>query len=379
MLEFVFWICVIGAAYSYFLYPAILLLAPRRRSPPAPPASPAAAQPRIAVIIASRNESAKIAQKLDNTLALDKAGTEVEVIVASDASDDGMDDIVRSYAQRGVRLVRAAERKGKEHAQGLAIAATSADILIFTDTGTILPPEAVGNLVRIFQDPFIGAVSSVDRFISPDGTLHGEGLYVRYEMWLRDQEARFYSLVGLSGSFFAARRTVCADWDTGVPSDFGTALNCARMGLRAVSDRSVVGYYKNISDPRKEFQRKVRTVTRGMMGLRRRSEVLDPLRFGRFAFEVFSHKVMRWAVPWFLAGALVSCALLTRYELYRWLLAAQIAFYAVPLASRAAPALLKVAPLRLCAFFVDVNVAIAYATVLALSGRSMLTWEPSKR
>jgi cellulose synthase/poly-beta-1,6-N-acetylglucosamine synthase-like glycosyltransferase len=378
MLEVIFWVCLVGSAYSYFLYPAILLLVPARRWPQ--PAAVAPQQrPRVAVIIASRNESAKIAQKLENTLELEAAVVDLEIIVASDASDDGMDDIVRSYSDRGVRLVRAGERKGKEHAQGLAIEATTADILVFTDTGTILPPEALTNLVRIFQDPFIGAVSSVDRFISPDGTLHGEGLYVRYEMWLRDREARFFSLVGLSGSFFAARRTVCVDWDTKVPSDFGTALNCARLGLRAVSDRSVVGYYRNISDSRKEFQRKVRTVTRGMMGLRRRSEVLNPLRFGRFSFEVFSHKVMRWAVPWFLAGAFVSCLLLARHELYWWLLAAQIAFYAIPVASRAAPAILKIAPLRLCAFFVDVNVAIAFATVLALSGRSMLTWEPSKR
>jgi glycosyltransferase involved in cell wall biosynthesis len=378
MLQVLFWVCVLGASYSYFLYPAILLLAPARRWPQQRP-PPASAPPRIAVVIASRNESAKIQQKIENTLALDKAGAELEILVASDASDDGMDDIVRAHADRGVRLVRSPQRNGKEYAQSLAIAATTADIIIFTDTGTILPPDAVGNLLRVFADPSIGAVSSVDRFISPDGTLHGEGLYVRYEMWLRDLEARFFSLVGLSGSFFAARRAICADWDTGVPSDFGTALNCARQGMRAVSARDVIGYYKNIADPGKEFQRKVRTVTRGMMGLRRRSEVLNPLRFGRFSFEVFSHKLMRWGVPWFLAGALCSCVLLSRDELYRWLLLAQVTFYAVPVVSRVVPAILKIAPLRLCAFFVDVNFAIAYATLLAISGRSMLTWEPSKR
>ena len=378
MLQLLFWLCILGASYSYFLYPAILLLAPPRRWPQEHPAHAPVPQ-RVAVIIAARNETVKIQQKIDNTLALERTGAELEILVASDASDDGMDDVVRSNADRGVRLIRSPQRKGKEYAQGLAIAASTADIIVFTDTGTILPPDAVGNLLRVFADPSIGAVSSVDRFISPDGTLHGEGLYVRYEMWLRDREARFFSLVGLSGSFFAARRVVCADWDTGVPSDFGTALNCVRHGMRAVSARDVIGYYRNIADPSKEFQRKVRTVTRGMMGLRRRSEVLNPLRFGKFSFQVFSHKVMRWAVPWFLAGALLTCLLLSHNELYRALLLAQIAFYAVPLISRAVPAVLRIAPLRLCAFFVDVNVAIAYATVLAISGRSMLTWEPSKR
>lgn len=379
MLEVIFWLCLIGATYSYFLYPIILLLAPPKRWPSGPAATaPGAA--RVAVIIAARNESAKIAQKLENTLGLERGNSELEIIVASDASDDGMDEIVRAHEQRGVRLVRAPERNGKEYAQGLAIAATNADILVFTDTGTVLTPDAITNLVRIFADPNIGAVSSVDRFISQDGKVHGEGLYVRYEMWLRDQEARFCSLVGLSGSFFAARRAVCKDWDTRVPSDFGTALNCARLGMKAVSDRSVIGYYKNIANPSREYQRKVRTVTRGIMGMRRRCEVLNPLRFGRFSFSVFSHKVMRWAVPWFMAGAFCTSILLARHQpLYRWLAAAQLVFYLVPLLNRTIPALMSIGVVRLCAFFIEVNVAIAHATVLALSGKSMLTWEPSKR
>jgi cellulose synthase/poly-beta-1,6-N-acetylglucosamine synthase-like glycosyltransferase len=379
MLEVIFWVCLIGAAYSYFLYPAILLLAPPRRWPQGP--APATHRPQsVAVIVAARNESAKIAQKLENTLALERGTAELEILVASDASDDGMDDIVRAHAERGVRLIRAPDRNGKEFAQGLAIAATTADILVFTDAGTVLAPDAIANLLRIFSEPTIGAVSSVDRFISQDGSVHGEGLYVRYEMWLREREARFFSLVGLSGSFFAARREICTDWDTRVPSDFGTALNCARLGMRAVSDRSVIGYYKNIANPSKEYQRKVRTVTRGIMGLRRRSEVLNPFRFGRFSFEVFSHKVMRWAVPWFLAGAFCTCLLLApRYELYRWLAAAQIVFYLVPLLNRTIPSLMRISLVRLCAFFIEVNVAIAHATLLAFSGKSMLTWEPSKR
>lgn len=378
MLALLLWLFVFCAAYSYFIYPAILLVAPRRQF------SATRAQPpriaRVSIIVAARNESAKIAAKLENTIAARHDGVELEVLVASDASDDGMDDIVRTFEARGVRLVRAAERKGKEHAQGLAIAASTGDIIIFTDAGTVLPEDAVLNVVRAFADASVGAVSSVDRFISDDGVVHGEGLYVKYEMWLRDREAQFYSLVGLSGSFFAARREVCKDWDTQVPSDFGTALNCARSGLRAISDRSVIGLYKNIADPSKEYQRKVRTVTRGMMGLRRRKEVLNPFRFGRFAFQVFSHKVMRWAVPWFLLGALICNVLLALDSVfYRWLLLLQVAFYLSPLLGRFIPALMSIAPVRLCAFFVEVNAAIAQATMRVLQGRTMLTWEPSKR
>jgi glycosyltransferase involved in cell wall biosynthesis len=301
-------------------------------------------------------------------------------MVASDASDDATDNIVRGYASQGIRLVRSPVRQGKEYAQELAIGTTSADVIVFTDTGTILPQDALIHLLDAFRDPDVGAVSSVDQFVTADGTLQGEGAYVRYEMWLRDLETRFHSLVGLSGSFFAARLSVCQRWDNRVPSDFGTALSCAQLGVRAISDRRVVGYYKNIADSRKEYQRKVRTVTRGMNALRVRAEVLNPARYGRFAFEVFSHKLMRWATPWFLIGALcANIALAFHSPAYRVLLAAELTFYLSPAASRIFPALLRIGLVRMGIYFVEVNVAILHATVLVLAGRTIATWEPSKR
>lgn len=376
-METAFWICAIAATYSYFWYPAILAMLPVRRGAPA--TSPPPIQ-KMAIVVAARNEASKIAAKLDNTLALEHVGIDLDLIVASDASDDATDSIVRQYSDKGVRLVRSSVRKGKEHAQGLAIASTDAELIIFTDAGTILPKDALSHLLDAFRDPSVGAVSSVDRFITEDGTIQGEGAYVRYEMWLRDLETRFYSLVGLSGSFFAARRNVCQMWDERVQSDFGTALSCVAVGMRAVSDRRVIGYYKNIADSRKEYQRKVRTVTRGMGSLRIRGEVLNVFRYGRFSFEVFSHKVMRWATPWLLICALaINFALVSRNPLYGALFAIQVALYLSPLAAQVAPGLRKISLLRIGVYFVEVNVAILHASLLTLSGRTILTWEPSKR
>lgn len=377
MSELLFWLCIVAATYSYFWYPALLLILPPGK------ARPAAAQPpirHVAIVIAARNESATISEKLENTLALYPGEAELEVIVASDASDDATDRIVLGYQSKGVRLVRSGLRRGKEHAQGLAIAATTSDLLVFTDAGTILPKDALTHLLQAFRDPGVGAVSSVDKFITGDGRLQGEGAYVRYEMWLRDKESRFYSLVGLSGSFFAARRAVCREWDDRIPSDFGTALNCVRAGMRAVSDRHVIGYYKNITDTRKEYQRKVRTVTRGMNALRVRRDVLNFARYGRFSFQVLSHKVMRWSTPWFLLGALCTSALAAaKSPLYTGLLAMQVVLYLSPLACRLGPGLRSIGLLRLAVYFVEVNLAILQASLLVLAGRTILTWEPSKR
>jgi cellulose synthase/poly-beta-1,6-N-acetylglucosamine synthase-like glycosyltransferase len=377
MTEALFWFCVVAATYSYFWYPTLLFALPPRRTDPHAPAIPVR---KIAIVIAARNEASKIADKLANTLALERPRVELDLIVASDASEDATDSIVRSYTDRGIRLVRSPVRKGKEHVQELAIASTDADLIVFTDTGTILPEDALTHLLNCFRDATIGAVSSVDRFISADGTLQGEGAYVRYEMWLRDLETRFHSLVGLSGSFFAARRSVCQNWDSRVQSDFGTALSCVQQGMRAVSDRRVIGYYRNISDASKEYQRKLRTVTRGMNSLRIRAEVLNFARYGRFSFEVFSHKVMRWATPWFLLAALgINAALTFQDSFYQVLLVIQLALYLLPVATRIAPGLLKIGLARIGVYFVEVNVAILHAALLTLSGRTFLTWEPSKR
>jgi len=150
--------------------------------------------------------------------------------------------------------------------------------------------------------------------------------------------------------------------------------------MRAVSDRRVIGYYKNITDSRKEYQRKVRTVTRGMGSLRIRAEVLNFVRYGRFSFEVFSHKVMRWATPWFLLCALgANAALAVQHPLYEILLVVQVALYLSPLASRVVPGLHKIGLARIGIYFVEVNVAILHAAVLMLSGRTVLAWEPSRR
>src|SRR6185437_5913265 len=140
LMEAIFWLCVVAATYSYFWYPALLLVLPQRSCRHATQTEPVR---RIGVVIAARNEAGKISEKIDNTLALGHAGVELDIIVASDASDDTTDEIVRSYGPRGVRLARSDVRRGKEYAQGLAVAATDAELIVFTDAGTVLPEDAL--------------------------------------------------------------------------------------------------------------------------------------------------------------------------------------------------------------------------------------------
>ncbi len=360
--------------YAYAGYPfCLMLLSAWRRQE----VKKGEIAPPVSLIITAYNEEKQIGSKLDNTFALDYPAERLEIIVASDCSNDGTDDAVRFHATRGVKLVRAPERKGKENAQRLAVEQATGDILVFSDTATILKPNGIRQIVRNFHDPTVGCVSSVDRFIDAEGQVSGEGAYVRYEMWLRALETETNSLVGLSGSFFAARREVCCPWASDLQSDFNTLLNAIKKGLRGVSDPESVGYYRNIADEKKEFDRKVRTVTRGIGVLMTNLPLMNPFRYGRFAWQLFSHKLCRWAVPFLLIVAAVSNLFLLPYgQVYGLLFLGQSLFYLLAWGGRGGslPGFL-----RIPFYFVSVNLAILTAWYRYATGERMTTWEPSKR
>lgn len=376
MLITVFWLSLLGAVFSYFLYPLILSFSPSRRDRPEAPSPPSS--PRVTLIVTAHNEEKRIREKINNCLALEYP--DLEILIASDASSDSTDQIVQEYAPEGVKLARADERKGKEYAQLQAISRATGDILVFSDVATSIPEDAIGRMVSYFDDPAVGAVSSEDRFISRDGSVAGEGAYVRYEMWLRGLESSKAGLVGLSGSFFAARRSVCDAWDIYSPSDFNTALSCARLGLVAVTAPDVLGYYRDVADAAREYQRKVRTIIRGLTALSRHLEVLNPAKFGLFAFQVFGHKVMRWSVPWFQALLLLTSVLLAgNGGIYGLVLAGQLVFYGLAISGHLSPALQRYTLVKIPYFFCQVNLAVAHACISFFSGKRMTVWAPSQR
>jgi glycosyltransferase involved in cell wall biosynthesis len=378
-MEYFFYVSALLCGYSYFLYPLILMFLPGRRHKQ-DGSAPEVSLPPLSLIITVHNEEQRITEKLENSLVIDYPEDFLEIIVASDCSTDATDGIVQSFADRGVRVVRSDERKGKEYAQLCAVRESRGEVLVFSDVATQIPTEAFRALASKFKNPEVGALSSEDRFISHDGRLVGEGAYVKYEMWLRRLESEHAGLVGLSGSFFAARREVCEDWDIHSPSDFNTALNCAKKRLVAITCPEVVGIYRDVKDARLEYHRKIRTVIRGMTAIGRHPEVLDPFRMGLFAFQVWSHKVMRWCVPWLMLLFAASTLALTGeglvYRLAFWL---QAIFYGLATIGWLSCTLRRSTAVRIIFFFVQTNLALAYALLLFLAGKRMTVWSPSRR
>jgi cellulose synthase/poly-beta-1,6-N-acetylglucosamine synthase-like glycosyltransferase len=378
-MKYLFILFAILNIYSYFLYPLILMLIPARRSSE-PKLGGNTNLPKLSLIITAHNEEGRIQEKLENTLEIEYPTDLLEIIVASDCSTDTTDSIVESYANNGVRLVRADSRKGKEYAQLCAIREAVGEILVFSDVATRIEKDALRKLAERFSDQSLGALSSEDRFVSQDGKIVGEGAYVKYEMWLRRLESARAGLVGLSGSFFAARRAVCEEWDITVPSDFNTALNCAKLGLVAVTYPEVVGVYQDVKDPSLEYRRKTRTIIRGIAAIARHPEVLNPSILGMFAFQVWSHKILRWGVPWFMLGLfMISLVLAPQHWIYMTAGFAQIIFYCVVLLGHFSAASRMNIAVKIPYFYVQVNIAIAHATLQYLMGKRITVWEPSKR
>ena len=377
VLEVLFWFSILAIFYAYIGYPLLLkgLSLFRSRSVVKKPI-----HPNVSLIIAAYNEEDKIRDKLENTLQLDYPAGNLEIIVASDCSEDHTDEIVKTYSAKGVKLVRATERMGKEYAQKLAVESAHGEILVFSDVGTVLKPDALQKIVSNFADPSVGCVSSVDKILAQNGTVSGENFYVKYEMFLRRLESEANSLVGLSGSFFAARREVCKDWETDLQSDFNTLLNSIRMGLRGVSDPDALGYYRNVKSPKKEFERKVRTVVRGISVFMRARAMIDPRKYGLFAFQLLSHKLCRWLVPFWLIIALAASFILASHdELFAAILLVQICFYMMALVGMISSRLSSSLVFKIPSFFVLVNMSVLLAWIQYWRGERLVSWEPSRR
>lgn len=336
--------------------------------------------PDVTLIIAAHNEESKIVEKLENTLALEYPRHKLEILVASDGSTDRTNAIVKEYENKGIKLLAIAERRGKENAQKEAVKRAKSDVLVFTDVATHLNPGGLKEMVLNFADPSVGCVSSEDNLLGKYGERGGESFYLRYEMWVRRLESTVNSLVGLSGSFFAARKEVCLDFSGEMDSDFRTVLNSVKLGLRGVSESKAIGYYLDLPSGSQQFDRKVRTVLRGLTVFFAHPEFLNIFRYGFFSYQYFCHKLLRWMVPFFLSIALVTNLMLaTRSPVCYVLLLCQSAFYTVAVWGWQKTSASGNALFKLPAYFLAVNVSILVAWWRYLKNQRVLMWPPSER
>jgi glycosyltransferase involved in cell wall biosynthesis len=254
----------------------------------------------------------------------------LDIIVVSDCSDDDTDCIVTEYEPYGVRLLRMRERGGKTVGLNFAVPRAYGDVVIFSDANALYHRMVVRHLVRNFADSEVGCVTGESRYEvdenAPDSTA-SENLYWRYELALKWMESRIGSLVG---AIYAIRKALFRPMQPTDLSDFVNPLQIVAQGYRNVYEPEAISFEGGAESFEKEFRRKVRIVNRAWRGWWRVRQVLNPFRFGFFSLQVISHKLLRWLVLVFMAGAiLANLMLLGHGKFYQALLMLQISFYAL--------------------------------------------------
>ena len=375
--ELVLWLSAAALLYTYAGYPLLLMIVSglRRRE-----VKRARFEPLVTVIVTAYNEERVLAAKLENTLALVYPHELMEIIVASDCSSDRTDEIARAFAERGVRLVRQPQRSGKTAAQNLAVTQARGEIIIFSDATSLYEQDVLGVMMPSFSDPEVGCVAGRLIYVDPANSRVGRGArsYWGYETFLKSHESQIFSLIGVSGCLYAVRRSAYVPLYEEACSDFIIATKMVEQNLRAVYEPSAVCTEETNRQTEKEMRMRVRVIAQTFTDLWRHRAMMNPFRSGFYAIQLLSHKVMRYAVPFFLIAILLTSAILARYSmLYLMLFLTQLGCYLTAVVSWVLErAGMHSRMLALPQYFVLSNLAALIAFYQFLRGERYAHWEP---
>jgi len=381
MVHAIFWVCVVAVGYAYAIYPALIYSLSRcfgRR--PSPPPMDDSALPSVSLLIAAHNEEAVIQRRIENALDLEYPNDRLQIVVASDGSDDGTVAIARAYAGR-VSVLDNPIRRGKASTLNAAMEHLTGRIVLLSDANTAIEPAALRNLVRWFADAEVGAVCGRLILVDPARGGNVDGLYSRYETFLKKCEGRLGALLGSNGAIYCIRRELFVPIPAATIVDDIVIPLLARLrhGCSIIYDPAAIGWEETPAQMRQEFRRRVRIGAGGFQTMAMIPTLLDPRR-GWIAFTFFSHKVMRWLCPFFMCGALASAALVSGETFYRGALLGQIGFYSVSLTIGLIPTrsrLLK--PLRLATMFTSMNAALLVGFFKWARGGQSGVWRRTER
>jgi cellulose synthase/poly-beta-1,6-N-acetylglucosamine synthase-like glycosyltransferase len=377
--EMLLWLSAAALVYTYVGYPLLLLVMSRLRPREV---RRGAFEPAVTVIVTAYNEERDLTAKLENTLALDYPHELLEIIVASDCSTDRTDEIARDFAERGVRLVRQPQRLGKTAAQNMAVEQARGEVILFSDATSLYERDVLRVMMSSFADPTVGCVAGRLIYVDPAESRVGRGArsYWSYETFLKRHESRVRSLIGASGSLYAVRRSAYVPLYAEACSDFIIATKMVEQNLRAVYEPAAVCTEETNRQSDKELKMRVRVIAQTLTDLWRHRAMMNPFRSGFYAVQLLSHKVMRYAVPFFLVAMLTTSGILARHSMvYSIVFVAQLGCY---LSALGAWMLERVGVhsrmLALPQYFVLSNLAALIACYQFLRGERYAHWETNR-
>ncbi len=369
------------AGYALIVYLVNLLTRKKLQLP-----DTKAFSPSVSFIVAAYNEEDFIEKKILNSLSQEYPGDKIEFLFITDGSTDDTSEIVRRYSN--IKLLHETDRQGKSAALNRAIATAKNEILVISDANTLLNKEAVANICRHYHDPKVGGVAGEKKIISltdrEDEVGQGEGLYWKYESWLKKIDSEFFSVVGAAGELFSLRRNLYEPLAADIIlDDFVISLKTVQKGFRVRYEPDAFAMELPSFSIKDEQKRKVRIAAGGFQAI----VMLKPLfyfwKHFRLSFLYISHRVLRWTLtPLSLVFALISNLILVIQSNNYWytiILFLQIAFYSLAVTAsfidpRKRPGLLK-----LPYYFTFMNISVFRGFFRFIRGTQSAIWEKAKR
>jgi len=299
-LKLLFWILFFLLFYTYLGYALVLFVAVKIKNLISSPKATKQAdyEPEVCLFVTAFNEKDYIRQKVENSFQLDYPKEKIQYVWVTDGSDDGTPDLLKRYEK--LEVYHQPERRGKMHAMNRGMQFVKAPVVIFSDTNTLLNKKAVREIVAQFSHPEVGCVAGEKRIIEKEAdaaAAAGEGLYWKFESWVKKMDAQLNSAVGAVGELFAIRRELFeeVEIDT-VLDDFIISLRIAQKGYKIAYTPNAYAEETASLNVKEELKRKIRIAAGGIQSLSRLSGLLNPFKYGVLSWQFISHKALRWTL-----------------------------------------------------------------------------------
>ena len=375
----IFFFSLFMIIYIYMGYPILVFLFSRTKNKRVKKGNH---EPHVTILIAAYNEENSIESTIKNKLDLDYPKEKLEIIVISDASTDKTDDIVKKYEEQGVRLFRQEPRAGKTSALNMAVPKAKSKILVFSDANSLYATDAMNKLVQSFSDPNVGYVTGKMIYTNPDGTTIGDGCtnYMKYENYLRRFETKIGSIVGVDGGIDAVRKELYQPMNPDQLPDFVLPLKVIEQGYRVVYEPEAVLKETSLKSSKDEYRMRVRVSLRSLWAMSDMRNLLTFKASKLFAWQLWSHKVLRYLCFIFLIGAYSSNLFIWPYgDFYKVFFVLQnLAYLSAIVSSILEKCGYHSRLLSLLRYFALLNVAAAHAFIKFLLGRKQVMWTPRK-
>jgi len=377
--QILFLISLFMIFYVYIGYPAAVFVISLLKNKKV---NKGAFEPEVTILIAAYNEEDHIEATLINKLNLDYPQNKLEIIVISDESTDGTDQIVKKYETSGVRLLRQIPRAGKTSALNMAVTEAKGELLVFSDANSIYSPDALRMLAENFHDPSVGYATGKMIYTNPDDTIIGDGCsaYMKYENFLRASETGIGSIVGVDGGIDAVRKELYLPMNDDQLPDFVLPLKVVEKGYRVVYEPGALLKEASLHTAGDEYKMRVRVSLRALWALNDLRRLLNIKKYTLFSWQLWSHKVLRYLCFIFLLTAYLSnCMLMHQNGFYYFLFIFQNIAY---LSAAASPFIEKkghkIKMLYFLNYFVLLNLAAAHAFIKFLFRKKQVLWTPRK-